>query len=435
MANEEIRKEYNGATIATTLAITISAGSTSVTLTSGATFPTGGTAPFVIAIGRDTPTEEKLLASSRAGNVLTILERGYDGTSAQAHTAGANVSHVLDAHTLTQANRFANTMTTAGDLVHKGAGTTFTRLAVGSSGLPVVSNGTNPAYAQLGTAGIADNAITSAKIVDNTIVNADINAAAAIGYGKLALTNSVVNADVATGAAIALTKLASITAGSVLLGNASNVPTATALTGDVTVSSAGVTAIGASKVTSAMIVDGTITGTDIAGTTIATANLADSSVTSAKIADDTIVNGDINSAAGITYNKLAAIPKVRLRRAANQAVTAGQTTITWDTEDADTDGFIAVSSNTITIPAGLGGMYSICGRIVSSTAFPGNSYIVVTAGGVAYAFHIPSVSTQNNGAYSVTCLLNASATVEVACFLSSGSSNFTGNLEMCRLGA
>jgi hypothetical protein len=53
----------------------------------------------------------------------------------------------------------------------------------------------------------------------------------------------LVNADIDAAAAIAHTKLANITAGSVLLGNASNVPTATALTGDVTVSSSGVTTL------------------------------------------------------------------------------------------------------------------------------------------------------------------------------------------------
>lgn len=53
----------------------------------------------------------------------------------------------------------------------------------------------------------------------------------------------IVNADVSTTAAIAHSKLANITAASVLLGNASNVPTATALTGDVTVTSTGVTAL------------------------------------------------------------------------------------------------------------------------------------------------------------------------------------------------
>ena len=64
--------------------------------------------------------------------------------------------------------------------------------------------------------------VTSTMIADGTIVNADINASAGI----------------------ALSKLANITAGQVLLGDASNVPTATALSGDVTVNSSGVTAIG-----------------------------------------------------------------------------------------------------------------------------------------------------------------------------------------------
>jgi hypothetical protein len=63
----------------------------------------------------------------------------------------------------------------------------------------------------------------------------------------------LVNADIDAAAAIAHTKLANITAGRVLLGNASNVPTATELSGDVTVSNAGVTAIGSAKVTPTML--------------------------------------------------------------------------------------------------------------------------------------------------------------------------------------
>jgi hypothetical protein len=66
-------------------------------------------------------------------------------------------------------------------------------------------------------------------------------------------------------AAIAHTKLANITAGSVLLGNASNVPTATALSGDVTVSNTGVTAIGSSKVVTAMITDANVTAAKLSG--------------------------------------------------------------------------------------------------------------------------------------------------------------------------
>jgi hypothetical protein len=58
------------------------------------------------------------------------------------------------------------------------------------------------------TAKIQDGAVTSAKIADGTIVNADINTSAQIAYGKLNLTNSVLNADIAAAAGIELSKLA-----------------------------------------------------------------------------------------------------------------------------------------------------------------------------------------------------------------------------------
>lgn len=57
------------------------------------------------------------------------------------------------------------------------------------------------------------------------------------------LDGTVVDADVNSNAAIAHSKLASITAGQLLLGNASNVPTATAMSGDATISSSGVVSV------------------------------------------------------------------------------------------------------------------------------------------------------------------------------------------------
>jgi hypothetical protein len=50
--------------------------------------------------------------------------------------------------------------------------------------------------------------VTSTMIANDTIVNADINSSAQIAYGKLNLTNSIVNADINASAAIALSKLA-----------------------------------------------------------------------------------------------------------------------------------------------------------------------------------------------------------------------------------
>ena len=68
---------------------------------------------------------------------------------------------------------------------------------------------------ELGTSGwvaadggnIPANTVTSANIVDGTIVNADISDTAAIAYTKLALTGTIVNADIKSDAAIAYTKL------------------------------------------------------------------------------------------------------------------------------------------------------------------------------------------------------------------------------------
>jgi hypothetical protein len=51
------------------------------------------------------------------------------------------------------------------------------------------------------------------------------------------------------------------------------------VSGDITVNTAGVSAIGSGKVTSAMIVDATIVGGDIASATVANANLVNSSIT------------------------------------------------------------------------------------------------------------------------------------------------------------
>lgn len=180
-----------------------------------------------------------------------------------------------------------------------------TEAAVAGLGLPAATESELPlvdavgglAYQQIGTAGIANDAITSAKIALGAIQNLDVATNAGILVTKLAAGTSgqvllnnatpaptwttvtgdvtisntgvtaigagvIVDADVAAGAAITHSKLANITAGSVLMGNASNVPTATALTGDVTVSSSGVTAIGSGVIVNADL--STTTG-EIAG--------------------------------------------------------------------------------------------------------------------------------------------------------------------------
>jgi hypothetical protein len=63
----------------------------------------------------------------------------------------------------------------------------------------------------------------------------------------------LVNADIDAAAAIAFSKLAALDDANLLVGNGSNVATKVAVTGDVTISNAGVTAIGSAKVTPTML--------------------------------------------------------------------------------------------------------------------------------------------------------------------------------------
>ena len=112
------------------------------------------------------------------------------------------------------------------------------------------------------TGKLADGAVTSAKILDGTIVNVDINASAAI----------------------ALTKLATGTIGTVVLHNASGVPTATALSGDVTVNSSGVTTIASGVIVDADVnASAAIADTKLA--TIATTGKVSNSATTAASAN------------------------------------------------------------------------------------------------------------------------------------------------------
>lgn len=119
----------------------------------------------------------------------------------------------------------------------------------------------------------------------------------------------------------------------------------------------------------------------------------------------------------------------RLRRAsASSAITSGTThTITWDTEDADTDGFIAVSATTVTIPSGLGGLYACTAGIIWSGNPTGGTGVGVwtalkfSIGGTNYAVADHNYSNGANvstgGVYvtgvSATLYLAAADTIQV----------------------
>jgi hypothetical protein len=132
-----------------------------------------------------------------------------------------------------------------------------------SAGKTVVA-GSGLTEAVPGTLSIATGAITSAMIADGSIVDADVNASAAIAKTKIA------------GTAITAADTGTVTSTMILDG--------TIATGD--------------------IADGAITTAKIADGAVATVDIADGAVTSAKIADGAIVNADINASAAIAQSKI-----------------------------------------------------------------------------------------------------------------------------------
>lgn len=98
-----LRREFSGGVLRTTLSSSINNSVTSISVVDGSTFPSGAN-PFVIVIDRGTQAEEKILVSSRAANTFTVSSRGYDGSTANSHSSGAYVDHVLDAEVIQDMN-------------------------------------------------------------------------------------------------------------------------------------------------------------------------------------------------------------------------------------------------------------------------------------------------------------------------------------------
>jgi microcystin-dependent protein len=138
MPNNYILKDFDGGAQKTTLTAALTSSATSFSVVDGSSFPPGSS-PFVVVIDRGLATEEKILITSRVGNSFNVLERAYDGSSAQTHALGSVVEHALDAYTVEQANRYVNLQTVKGDLVAFD-GTTSQKLAVGANNTVLVAD-------------------------------------------------------------------------------------------------------------------------------------------------------------------------------------------------------------------------------------------------------------------------------------------------------
>ncbi len=271
------------------------------------------TETYTVVIDPDTANEEIVdISNYSSGNTLTIT-RGRDGSTAVAHSAGAAVRHMVIGRDLQEANDHIENTTTA-------HGITLANIV------------------QTGSTGT----VTSGMILDGTIVNADINASAAIADTKLGtistagkVSNSATTATSANtnSAIVARDSSGNFSAGTItanLTGTASTATTATTasalstarnfqLTGDVEASAVSFDGTGNVSLTT-VIGTGAIVNADVnasAGITYGKLSL-NSSITSADIVDGTIVNGDISASAAIALSKLATDPLTRANHTGTQ---------------------------------------------------------------------------------------------------------------------
>jgi len=191
--NGKSRRSYRGAPVSNTLKVTLNANATTITLAVSMSGWSTDAEPFFVVVDPGTAKEEKICVKYASADTLTVVDpavtstwgssvngRGADNTTDREHLQGAVIYPVFTATEANNANELVSKYANAGSVVYQGSGTpgTFTELAIGTAGqaLKVNAGATAPEWGQIPTAGIADSAVTSAKILDGTIVLADLAA-------------------------------------------------------------------------------------------------------------------------------------------------------------------------------------------------------------------------------------------------------------------
>ena len=364
-------RKYSSRSQQTTLSGALASSATTTTVVSGSSLAGGITISagelFTVVIDPDTALEEIVDVSAISGNTLTIV-RGIDGSTGVAHSAGAIVRHMAIGRDYREANTHIEA-TTGHGATGAVVGTTNTQTltnktisaadntltgVVTLTGTQTLTSKTLTSPTITGTGAIAGTftgnltgnvtgtvsgnagtvtngvyttdtgTVTSTMIANGTIINADINASAAIDKTKISgtavtvadtgtvtstmiLDGTILNADINSAAAIDKTKISgtAITAGDTGTVTSTMIANDTIVNANINTSAQ----IAYSKINATnSIVDADVNAsaaiakTKISGTAITAADSG--TVTSTMIADGTIVNADINASAAIDWTKL-----------------------------------------------------------------------------------------------------------------------------------
>ena len=171
-----MRRSYAGAAQAAQLTTALGGSTADRTIycTDCSNWPTGtGGFPFFVVIDRGKATEEKILCSSRTGNVLTVYDNGVtngraaDGTSITSHAANAVIEHCFTATDADEANAHVNASSGVHGISGSVVGTTDTQTLTGKT----ISGASNTLsnIAQAAVANLTTDLASKAPI--NVVVN------------------------------------------------------------------------------------------------------------------------------------------------------------------------------------------------------------------------------------------------------------------------
>jgi len=327
-------RKYSSVSLETDVVGSLTTSATTITVANATNLLGGinaasisSTDDFIIVLDPETSSEEIVRVTAVASNTLTVV-RGYDGSTAKTHTSGAKVRHMAigedmrnaaahieatAAHGATGAVVGTTNTQTLTNKTISGSANTFSNIPNNAT-TAATSNSANAIVSRDGSGNFAANQITAnltgtvtgnastattlATARDFQIVG-DVEASAQSfnGSGNVTLTTSIatgaiVNADINASAAIDKTKI----------------------------SGTAITAADTGTVTSAMIADGTIVNADVnasAGIAYSKLNI-NQSITSADIVNGTIIDDDINASANIALSKLATNPLARANHTGTQ---------------------------------------------------------------------------------------------------------------------
>ena len=186
---------YSSISVETTLSAGITSTTTSIPVATGTAsallggnnLTPSGTYQFTLAIDPDTSNEEIVFATAVSGDIFTV-QRGQASTGYITHAAGAIVRHVLTSDDLNYFNTAIQpaVLTAKGDTYVATAGSTVTKLAVGTDGQVLTADSaqtkgvkwatpyglptqTGNAGKYLGTNGTSESWTSAVSTLDTTI--------------------------------------------------------------------------------------------------------------------------------------------------------------------------------------------------------------------------------------------------------------------------